>query len=60
MTASRCQVRITSVSSTGGTFVTSSKYFLVANVIDLTVDFPRHISSKLVQYPSLLLRKLAL
>ena len=37
-----------------------SKYFLVANVIDLTVDFPRHISSKLVQYESLFLRKLAL
>lgn len=37
-----------------------SKYFLVANVIDLTVDFPRRISSKLVQYESLLLRKLAL
>ena len=37
-----------------------SKYFLVANVIDPTVDFPRHISSKLVQYESLLLRKLAL
>lgn len=37
-----------------------SKYFLFANVIDLTVDFPRHISSKPVQYESLLLRKLAL
>ena len=37
-----------------------SKYFLIANVIDLTVDFPRHISSKLVQYESLFLRKLAL
>lgn len=37
-----------------------SKYFPIANVTDLTVYFPRHISFKLLWFESLILRKLAL
>lgn len=37
-----------------------SKYFLIANVTDLTVYFPRYISSKVIGYEYATLRKLAL